>query len=1592
MKVNYLTKSIPIVLLWVSLCLPWVAGAQTGSVITVGDTNRKFVPYVDWNLPFFKYGPSYIQQLVLSSELNGPAIITGIDFYSSDESYWGRPGLTLYMANTYVQDMDGGFVPFGATFQLVSSNSLSCTTGWNHYNLDTPFFYNGLGNLILAADSPFNNAASGGRFYCDSIQHMVRQIHCRRDSITASNHDYGMPWRNIMRLYTQPLPATAATCPAPTLWADSIGSTAVKLRWSQSSSSSSWVVECITDGDTGWHSSGPLTSDTTYTMTGLLPNTHYTFRLTTYCTDTFTTVLKHILTNCTPTLVLHFEGFQSSWDIPGCWYTTPGATGQHPEVTASSGHLSSRGVKMQGGNIVLPVFDARPDSLQLSFWVNNTSDSIDLYKADLYVGMITDPLDTSTFVIIDTVSVRRDEGWKHAMVLFGSYPNATGRIAIFSSSPNITDIDIDDIEVNRICHPILTVRINHVTDTSALVHWVADEGDYYQVAYGLTGIAADSASIVTGIYSDTLHLGGLLPYTLYDVYVRTHCGVGYSEWSQVRTFRTYCAPLDTLPFTDDFNRFTTFPYPSPTELPCWRGRLDPRTTVCPIGGRFGSSSIRWWWRYADTTANPHVILPVINPSIYPVDTLQLSFWAENWSAAIPDAFGYDANEDARLLVGVMTDPEVDSTFQLVDTVHIIGTECRRYDVPLVGYTGTGRFITIKSCPGTGAYSCWVAYIDDVTIDIAPPCSRVTGIALTALTSNSATVRWDSRDSAAVWQTHIDTVATTTPVADTTVCLTPFCTLDGLTSETPYYFWVRSICPSGDTSAWEGPLQIVPGIWNMRSNRHDTLSMCGVTIYDGSLPISNYTRVNSSLVILPAEPNTLVVLNGNISSNIPLKVYDGIGTSGRVLWTNDGYTLPHTFGPVVSASGPATLVINDAMVSPSAIGSFEFNVTCIPDSGVVKNLRLDPSVPPSDTLLALTWDCNGASHYQVEYGAKDFVLGSGISATATTNSYTIGGLASLERRDVYVRCIGTDGDTGDWVHRTFQTAPCPDAVYRENFDSTMYYESEVNDLPIGSNFYRYSYVQTLIDSAHLAGLEGGITALAFHPSNYSAADHMNRITVYLANVSDTSLADGPIVPDAGHRFVQVVDSADYSHSFTTDWQLYSFDHPFLWDGHKNLLVAVKCDNGSLGSYVKYYGHRRRDNLAPAQAYIIYSNDTAGIDIDSARHYTPASSSYTPGGYSSLTTGDLRLYTNTCALPLCVRPVIDTVWGDHESLTIVWSGVGNSYQLALDGADPIPATGGSHTFTTLQPATTYRVSLRQNCSADSLGYSDWVTVDFTTDSFTCPAPDSLTVSDITHNSATFDWAAGEDDTQWQLEIWTPGNRHVTYFPTGHPLTVEGLMPGTEYCAYVHGYCGSEHQIPGEWSDSVCFSTLVCPMVTGLDTTDITAHSVTLTWDAVEEGQDYLVQYGPAGFVPTEGADSVVPGNGCVIVGLSPSTAYDFYVRTRCAEDWLSSGYRSIRNVVTLGDVGIRAVEQPFQFTLSPNPAKEVTTVMIEGLPSELTGVLHVTVADLTGRDVLSRDIQCDGHCKVNLDIEGLPAGAYFVRVVGEKGSAVRKLIVK
>ena len=109
-------KQLYLWLLFAAFLLPVTGRAQTPptGVILIGDTSNMVVGST--HLPYESSSSSYTQQLVLRSELNGEAIITGIDLYCANPSTAGRGGCTIYLANTYVSRLDS-MVHFGATFR-----------------------------------------------------------------------------------------------------------------------------------------------------------------------------------------------------------------------------------------------------------------------------------------------------------------------------------------------------------------------------------------------------------------------------------------------------------------------------------------------------------------------------------------------------------------------------------------------------------------------------------------------------------------------------------------------------------------------------------------------------------------------------------------------------------------------------------------------------------------------------------------------------------------------------------------------------------------------------------------------------------------------------------------------------------------------------------------------------------------------------------------------------------------------------------------------------------------------------------------------------------------------------------------------------------------------------------------------------------------------------------------------------------------------------------------------------------------------------------------------------------------------------------
>ena len=78
----------------------------------------------------------------------------------------------------------------------------------------------------------------------------------------------------------------------------------------------------------------------------------------------------------------------------------------------------------------------------------------------------------------------------------------------------------------------------------------------------------------------------------------------------------------------------------------------------------------------------------------------------------------------------------------------------------------------------------------------------------------------------------------------------------------------------------------------------------------------------------------------------------------------------------------------------------------------------------------------------------------------------------------------------------------------------------------------------------------------------------------------------------------------------------------------------------------------------------------------------------------------------------------------------------------------------------------------------------------------------------------------------------------------------------------------------------------------------------------------------------------------------------------------------------------------FTLGPNPARDVTTVTL--LERQAEGG-RVEVADVHGRTWLSHPVAPEAD-RLTLDLAQLPAGAYLVKLVTPRGLSARRLVVR
>ena len=339
------------------------------------------------------------------------------------------------------------------------------------------------------------------------------------------------------------------------------------------------------------------------------------------------------------------------------------------------------------------------------------------------------------------------------------------------------------------CHHVGTVTASAITSTNATITWnTPEDAGSYMLQYKTSDEDWTGNNVVTMYPSDTTFdfSDMLTPITTYNVRVANLCGNGDTSMWRNTSFTTACAPIDQLPYTEDFDTYGTGSSSYPT---CWTKLSTATSNNCPYVSSTNYAGSGSLYFYTGTASTYQIaILPSIDPSLS-INTLQLSF-----------VYRANSNSD-RLVIGVMDDITDAATFTPVDTVYPLYSAPSAWEhrvVSLANYAGTGSYIAIRNeHTGNNAY----AYIDNVEVDVIANCQVPSDLSITNYTSEGADIDWISNGNESAWEVvavaaNAD-VNTGTPVPASTH---PF-TLTGLQDNTTYDVYVRSDCGSSEYSGW-----------------------------------------------------------------------------------------------------------------------------------------------------------------------------------------------------------------------------------------------------------------------------------------------------------------------------------------------------------------------------------------------------------------------------------------------------------------------------------------------------------------------------------------------------------------------------------------------------------------------------------------------------------------------------------------------------------------------------------------------------------------------------------------------------------------------
>lgn len=631
-----------------------------------------------------------------------------------------------------------------------------------------------------------------------------------------------------------------------------------------------------------------------------------------------------------------------------------------------------------------------------------------------------------------------------------------------------------------------TLTASNITSTSADLNWFEpNSATEWEIEYGTTGFTPGTGTIVNITSALPYNLSGLTGATTYDYYVRSICAVGdTSSWSNLASFTT--CPTGTVCNTYIAGDISTdFGFQSIVDFPSTCP--DTLTLSIPSGNRIDSITTSY-----DMTTGSGAWMSEQVSMLYCVNTLT---GEPSVTAGTGTTGTFSYNRSGLLFANGATGS--------VDIVMHAGRT----------WGGSGCDPSYNKVDN-GTWQI-IAYYSAI-----PPCQQPTALSSTNNSNSlgsSVSLSWTENNSATEWEIEYGITGFTQGTGTIVNTTSNPDTLMGLSTQTTYDWYVRSICSTTDTSGWSlmgsfttpcaaytAPFfenfdtlalvspytdlpncwepQVGPDYWDVTDDIVNTGHTYLPNIGDHTTGSSNYMWIDASsdittnAMITPfidvsglstpyvgfwfASNNTTNTINHTIA----LDAWDGsawVNITTEIgnfpTWVKVADTLP-------SSIPSLTRFKIYAIANPSGttsdyyyndLGVDDFFVEEAPTCIAVDTLTASN---PTNTSMDLSWvDPNSATEWQIEYGTTGFTQGTGTYVTVNSAPpYTLGGLTAYQTYDFYVRAVCAVGDSSAWSGPSTFTVGLPLAG-NYTIDSTQAASS--------TNF------QSFADFANILGLVG-----------------------------------------------------------------------------------------------------------------------------------------------------------------------------------------------------------------------------------------------------------------------------------------------------------------------------------------------------------------------------------------------------------------------------------------------------------------------------------------------------------------------------------------